>query len=52
VSIYRDQRSEGRVVSAQHRIDVLKLGITGATFAGGHGSNGPQSGLEAIMAQK
>jgi len=31
---------------------VKKLGISGATFAGGHGSNGPQSGLEAIMAQK
>ena len=31
---------------------VKKLRISGATFAGGHGSNGPQSGLEAIMAQK
>jgi hypothetical protein len=31
---------------------VKKLGISGATFGGGHGSNGPQSGLEAIMAQK
>jgi glyoxylase-like metal-dependent hydrolase (beta-lactamase superfamily II) len=31
---------------------VKKLGISGATFGGGHGANGPQSGLEAIMAQK
>jgi hypothetical protein len=31
---------------------VRRLGITGATFAGGHGGNGNQSGLEAIMAQK
>jgi glyoxylase-like metal-dependent hydrolase (beta-lactamase superfamily II) len=31
---------------------VKKLGINGATFGGGHGAYGPQSGLEAIMAQK
>ncbi len=30
---------------------VKKLGITGATFAGGHGSNGKQSDLDAIAAQ-
>jgi hypothetical protein len=29
---------------------VRKLGITGATFAGGHGSNAKQSALEGIMA--
>jgi hypothetical protein len=33
-------------------VAVKKLGISGATFGGGRGSNGPQSGLEAIMAQK
>jgi glyoxylase-like metal-dependent hydrolase (beta-lactamase superfamily II) len=31
---------------------VKKLGITGAIFAGGHGSNGKQSDLDAIVAQK
>ena len=30
---------------------VKKFGITGATFAGGHGSNAKQSDLDAIMAQ-
>jgi hypothetical protein len=30
---------------------VKKFDITGATFAGGHGSNGKQSDLDAIMAQ-
>jgi hypothetical protein len=30
---------------------VKKLGITGAIFAGGHGSNGKQSDLDAIAAQ-
>jgi hypothetical protein len=29
---------------------VKKLGITGATFAGGHGSNAPQEKLDGIMA--
>jgi hypothetical protein len=27
-----------------------KLGIKGATFAGGHGSNAPQDKLDAIVA--
>jgi glyoxylase-like metal-dependent hydrolase (beta-lactamase superfamily II) len=31
---------------------VKKLGITGATFAGGHGASGPQSAMDAIVAQK
>ncbi len=31
---------------------LKKLGITGATIAGGHGANGPQSSLDAILAQK
>jgi glyoxylase-like metal-dependent hydrolase (beta-lactamase superfamily II) len=30
---------------------VKKLGIKGATFAGGHGSNAPQDKLDAIFAQ-
>ena len=30
---------------------VKKLGIKGATFAGGHGSNAPQEKLDAILAQ-
>jgi len=29
---------------------VKKLGISGATFAGGHGSNAPQDKLEGIVA--
>jgi hypothetical protein len=29
---------------------VKKLGITGATFAGGHGSNAKQSVLDGIVA--
>jgi hypothetical protein len=31
---------------------VRRLGITGATFADGHGSNGKQSDLHAITAQQ
>jgi glyoxylase-like metal-dependent hydrolase (beta-lactamase superfamily II) len=31
---------------------LKKLGITGATIAGGHGNNGKQSDLEAVMAAK
>jgi len=31
---------------------LKKLGITGATMAGGHGTNGKQSDLEAVIAQK
>jgi glyoxylase-like metal-dependent hydrolase (beta-lactamase superfamily II) len=31
---------------------LKKLGITGATLAGGHGANGKQSDLEAILASK
>jgi hypothetical protein len=31
---------------------LKKLGITGVTLAGGHGTNGKQSDLEALMAQK
>jgi hypothetical protein len=31
---------------------LKKLGITGATMAGGHGTNGKQSELEAVIAQK
>jgi hypothetical protein len=31
---------------------VRRLGITGAAFAGGHGSNGKQSDLDAITAQQ
>jgi len=31
---------------------LKKFGITGATMAGGHGTNGKQSDLEALMAQK
>jgi hypothetical protein len=31
---------------------LKKVGITGATLAGGHGSNGKQSDLEAVMASK
>ena len=31
---------------------LKKLGITGATLAGGHGANGKQSDLEAIVAAK
>ena len=31
---------------------LKKLGITGATLAGGHGNNGKQSDLEAVMAAK
>jgi glyoxylase-like metal-dependent hydrolase (beta-lactamase superfamily II) len=31
---------------------LKKIGITGATLAGGHGSNGKQSDLEAVMASK
>lgn len=31
---------------------LKKLGITGATLAGGHGANGKQSDLEAVMAAK
>jgi hypothetical protein len=30
---------------------IKKLGITGATFAGGHGANGKQADFDAIMAQ-
>jgi hypothetical protein len=29
---------------------VKKLGITGATFAGGHGTNAPQEKLDGILA--
>jgi hypothetical protein len=29
---------------------VKKLGITGATFAGGHGSSAPQEKLDGIVA--
>jgi hypothetical protein len=29
---------------------VKKLGVTGATFAGGHGTNAPQAKLDAILA--
>jgi len=32
--------------------ELKKLGITGATLAGGHGANGKQSDLEALMAAK
>ena len=31
---------------------LKKFGITGATMAGGHGTNGKQSDLEAVIAQK
>ena len=31
---------------------LMKFGITGATMAGGHGNNGKQSDLEAVMSQK
>jgi hypothetical protein len=31
---------------------LKKFGISGATMAGGHGTNGKQSDLEALMAQK
>jgi hypothetical protein len=31
---------------------LKKIGITGATLAGGHGANGKQSDLEAVMAAK
>jgi glyoxylase-like metal-dependent hydrolase (beta-lactamase superfamily II) len=31
---------------------LKKIGITGATLAGGHGTNGKQSDLEAVMASK
>jgi hypothetical protein len=31
---------------------LKKFGITGATLAGGHGNNGKQSDLEAVMASK
>jgi hypothetical protein len=31
---------------------LKKFGITGATMAGGHGTNGKQADLEALMAQK
>lgn len=32
--------------------ELKKLGITGATLAGGHGANGKESDLEALMAAK
>jgi UDP-N-acetylmuramoylalanine-D-glutamate ligase len=31
---------------------LKKFGISGATLAGGHGSNGKESDLEAVMASK
>jgi hypothetical protein len=31
---------------------LKEFGITGATMAGGHGTNGKQSDLEAVIAQK
>jgi hypothetical protein len=31
---------------------LRKLGITGATLAGGHGGNGKQSDLDTVLAQK
>jgi hypothetical protein len=31
---------------------LKKIGITGATLAGGHGTNDKQSDLEAVMASK
>ena len=30
---------------------LKKFGITGATMAGGHGTNGKQSDLQAVMSQ-
>jgi len=31
---------------------LKKYGITGATIAGGHGTSGPESQLEAVVAAK
>jgi glyoxylase-like metal-dependent hydrolase (beta-lactamase superfamily II) len=51
--LYSPVRDTAKTAGSEAVVAALKkLGITGATMAGGHGSNGPQSGLEAIMAQK
>jgi hypothetical protein len=50
--IWSPGRDAARTPGVQALHDaVKKLGIKGATFAGGHGSNAPQEKLDAILAQ-
>jgi hypothetical protein len=44
----RDAKRTPAVVALNEA--VKKLGITGATFAGGHGTNAPQEKLDGILA--